>query len=246
MTDYSHNFSNAQTRAMVANMKLSGSTRAVVIIISGIMALVATLIFVVLRTTALSMAAYIFALFGIGAFAWGSLYMLDNSKRPWFVVFPKMIWIYLSLQVTVSAIFLIPENLFGTTLPLILFLVAQAILATVFAVYLLILKAGTDTIQQRDAEVKQKVSTLRLMQTDIESLCHKFPGHEADLKKVAEALRYSDPMTNQSLAHYDDQIQRIIFSISTPTGNEAAKVPDQCAEILRLIADRNSRVKLMK
>ena len=101
-------------------------------------------------------------------------------------------------------------------------------------------------IETKGAEVKQNVAVLRLMQADVESLYRKLPEYQAELKKVAEALRYSDPMIHSSLTYYDEQIQRIIFAMSSTTGNESAKIPQQCEELLNLIADRNSRAKMMK
>ena len=142
-----------------------------VLLISAILAMVATTVFILLLdATILALVAYVFALLGIAAFCVGKLFLLDNSRGyPWTAAFPLLIWRYLTLQVIVSAIFLIPQNVFGVTCPLGLFIAAQVILAAVFAIYLISLKAGKDYISQRGAEVKQKVSVLRLMQSDVES-----------------------------------------------------------------------------
>jgi len=120
------------------------------------------------------------------------------------------------------------------------------LLAAVFGVYLVLIKGGFDVIQERDAEIKQNVAVLRLMHADVESLARRFPENAENLQKIADVLRYSDPMLHNSLVHYDEQIQRIIFAIGNATGNEGAKIPEQCAEILRLVADRNARAKIMK
>ena len=72
----------------------------------------------------------------------------------------------------------------------------------------------------------------------------QLPEHERDLRKVADALRYSDPMSHPSLAVYEEQIQRGILALSSPEGTMS--IPEQCEALLRQIADRNSRVKILK
>ena len=61
---------------------------------------------------------------------------------------------------------------------------------------------------------------------------------------MADALRYSDPMSHSSLAVYEEQIKREIMAMDDP--EESARIPERCADLLRRIADRNTRVKMMK
>jgi hypothetical protein len=103
------------------------------------------------------------------------------------------------------------------------------------------MNTGKDIIEETGDKVKANVSTLRFMQSDVDSVARKFPSHEVELKKVSEALRYSDPMSHDSLAIYDEQIQRGIMAM-----NDEDNIPSQCEELLRQIADRNARVKILK
>jgi hypothetical protein len=48
-------------------------------------------------------------------------------------------------------------------------------------------------------------------------------------------------MSHASLAVYEEQIQREILSMGS-----GADIEQKCTELLRLIADRNSRVKMLK
>jgi FtsZ-binding cell division protein ZapB len=124
------------------------------------------------------------------------------------------------------------------------FLVIHIILAAVFAVPLVMMRPAEDIIEKRDIEVNQKVATQRFLQADIESLMRKHPNYEKYLKAVAEALRYSDPMSHESLALYDEQIKRGIVAMDN--NDEVEKIPERCNDLLRQIADRNARVKMMK
>ena len=223
------------------------NSKSAVLLIGAILAAVASALFFFLNTTVLALVAYFVTLFGIVVFCGGKLFLLNNTKGfPWVAAFPMVIWRYLTLQITVSAVFLVPENLFDRSLPVLLYIAVQGALAALFAIYLVSMKAGKDIIDQRGAEVKQKISALRMMQLDVETLMREHPEHEADLKKVAEAIRYSDPMSHPSLAIYEEEIGRTIFSMQGLEGNDPANIPKICEKLLKQIADRNSRVRLMK
>ena len=216
--------------------------KSTIILISAIMAAVASALFLIVPVTPLFILAYVFLLLGIVLFGFGSLFMASKPKSyPWFAAFPLTILRYLIIQIVLSAAVLLVENLAGWTMPTQWFLFMHIILLAVFAVMLLAMRSGREIIESRDAEVKGKVAVLRFMQADVESLIRKMPEHEKDLKQVADALRYSDPMSHPSLTVYDEQMQRGILAIG---GGE--NIAEKCAELLRLIADRNSRVKLMK
>ena len=213
-----------------------------IILISAIMAAAVSALFLVVNITSLFIVAYIFALLGIAVLCLGSLYMVTSSESyPWFAAFPMTLWRYLLAQVVLSAVALIPDHIVGQSLSMNWFLLLHIALLAFFAILLVAMKGGKDIIETRGTEVKEKVTALRFMYVDVNSLMQRMPEHEADLKQVSEALRYSDPMSHPSLAVYDEQIQREILAL----GN-GENIPAQCRELLRLIVDRNSRVKIMK
>jgi hypothetical protein len=212
------------------------------IIIAVVMALALTSLFLVVTVTALFVTAYVIALFGIAMFGAGIVFLFANVKRyPWIAAMPRAIRRYLVAQLILSAVFVILEQFKIFVLPMPWFLFLHILVLAFFAIILLKLKSGKDIIDQRGDEVKEKVAALRFMVVDVEALTRRFPAHEKDLKSVAEALRYSDPMSHASLAVYEEQIQRGIMTI-----DESSDIPAQCAELLRLIADRNGRVKALK
>ena len=213
-----------------------------IILIAVIMAAVATSLFLVVKLTALFIVAYIVALIGIALLCIGNLYLLSSKKNyPWFASFPMTIWRYLISQLLLSAVFVLRENLFEGSFPLTVFIVLHFILHAFFAVLLILQKGGKDIIEARDAAVKEKVAALGMMRVDAESLIGKFPEYEKELRQVVDALRYSDPMSHPSLSAYEEQIRRGIMNM-----NDGNNIPQQCAQLLLQIADRNSRVKMLK
>jgi hypothetical protein len=114
------------------------------------------------------------------------------------------------------------------------------VLLAVFLITFILLRGGRDYINKRNAEVKQKVSVLRLMQSDIKSAINRFPEHTKSLNQVLEALRYSDPISNSSTAVYDDEIMKGIDALSEKEGNGKPSIPEKCASLLVHIADVNA------
>ena len=213
-----------------------------IVVIGLILAIVASALFLVVKITTLFICAYIIALFGIALLCMGTVYLFKNpGTYPWFAAFPMVIKIYLTLQLTLSAIFIISENIYNRSFSVNWFILLHIALLAFFAILLVVLKVGKDVIVKREAVVKEKVTALRFMQLDVESLMRKFPAYEKDLRQVRDELRYSDPMSHPSLAYYEEQIQREIAAL-----NDGKDIAGRASELLRLIADRNSRVKVMK
>jgi hypothetical protein len=218
-----------------------------VIIIALIMAAVATSLFLVVKVTMIFIIAYIFMLIGIAAFCAGNLYLISSSRSyPWFAAFPLRIWQYIVVQFLLSAGFVIWASQPDSSAPVEWFFVLHIVVAAFFTISLILLKSGKEIIERRDDEVKDKVTTLGFMYEEVKSLARRLPAHEKALNKVADALRYSDPMSPPSLAAYEQQIQKNILALSDLEGNETAKIPEKCETLLIQIADRNSRVKMLK
>ena len=223
--------------------------KAGVVLITVIMAIALTTISLFLfNITATLVIAYLFSILALTMFCFTNLFMLQNDKIfPLFAAFPKLIWIYFTSQLSVSTVFLIRENfLLVGAFPIGLFVVIHICMLAFFGILLILLKGGTTTIAQKDAEIKQKVATLQLMRLDVESVLNNHPEHAKPLKQVVEALKYSDPMSHPSIGVYEEQIQKNILAMSGLEGNDPANIPQICETLLKQIADRNSRVKLMK
>jgi hypothetical protein len=224
------------------------NNRGAILVIAMLMAVTATSAFFFVPVTVTFLIGYIFTLIAIGMFCAGNIYLISGRKSyPWFVVFPATIWRYLITQLTLSAVFILRENIaLGGAFPVGLFFAAHIVIFVFFTIFLLLMYSGKEIIERKAAEVKQKVSVLRMMQADAEALKREYPQHEAPLKRVAEALRYSDPMSSPALAPYEEQIQRSIMEMQGMDGNDPANIPALCEKVIRQIEDRNARVKLMK
>ena len=216
-----------------------------ILLIAVIFAGVATALFLVIGITPLSISAYIVALIGIAALYCGTTYAHSNTESyPWIAAIPARLWQYLATASIISVSLILAESLLDWSLQLQWFYLIHIILAVIFFVPLILMQSGKEIIEQRGEKVHQKVATLRFMQMDAESLISKYPEHENDLRQVADALRYSDPMSHPSIEVFEEQIQGGIHEMNDIDTPE--RIPERCSALLRQIADRNLRVKMMK
>lgn len=110
-------------------------------------------------------------------------------------------------------------------------------------------KAATaaDIVQDTDTKIKSDTLFIKSLTADAESLISKAKTEEASkaCKKVYEAIRYSDPMSNPALAGLESQIAIKFseFSKAVENGDDAGKSADG---LIILIEDRNRKCKMLK
>jgi hypothetical protein len=213
------------------------------IIVSIIMALVATALFLVIPVTTTFIVAYIFTMLAIFILGAGKMFLFSNFKSyPWVAAFPMKIWTYLVVQLLLSAIFLAIENFANFTISVNWFLLLHIILLGIVSIWIIYMVAGKETIEDQDIKVRQQVTVIRLMQADVDAVLRRNPAHKDPLHRVAEALKYSDPMTHPAVGAIEENIHRGIASMS----ENSEKIPEICNDLLLQIADRNSRIKMLK
>ena len=221
-------------------------TRNVAFLISAILAFVASIAFALLPFGLIVTVAYIFALCAIIAFFMSNIYMLNNQNYPWVVALPRTTFQYLGANVLLSVIFIIWQHLSTSGAPIIAFIFLHIIFLCIFSVFILLLKSSKEIIESKDIEIKYNVETLRLLQADVEALVSKFPQHKKELIQVAEAIRFSDPISNPAVMSQEDEIRRIVHELSALGGNDAPNIPEKCTMLMAIIADRNKRIKMLK
>ena len=107
---------------------------------------------------------------------------------------------------------------------------------------------GRGTVEGVDAKVKSKVFYIKSLQGDVEALAARAgePALAKDLRALAEAIRFSDPMSSPQLAAAESQIEAKAAALGAVVGSDAAAARALCAELLALVAERNRKCKLLK
>lgn len=109
--------------------------------------------------------------------------------------------------------------------------------------------AAIDEIERVDTKVKTQTFFIKSLTVDVDTLMAsaKSEAVKAECRKVYEAIRYSDPMSNDALASVESQITVKFSELSDAVKDDnTAKAAEIANEVIILIGDRNKKCKLLK
>ena len=94
-----------------------------------------------------------------------------------------------------------------------------------------------------EEKIKIKRAFIQFLQTDIEMLAESETDTEtkAELKKLAEKVRFSDPMSHEMLGELESRISAKVEEMKTATDKKGL-----IAEINILLTERNKKCKILK
>lgn len=110
-------------------------------------------------------------------------------------------------------------------------------------------KAAVDIVHDIEQKVKVQTFFIKVLTVDADSLMARAKSDEmkAETKKVYEAIRYSDPMSNDALASIENQIQNEFNAFADAVKNNDIDLAKSSSnELVILINDRNKKCKLLK
>ncbi len=120
----------------------------------------------------------------------------------------------------------------------------------IFAVIALMgAQAASSVVTDIDEEIKNKTFFIKSLTVDAESLMGKETSAaiKDEIKKVYEAVRYSDPMSNDALNGIESQITlRMSELVESVEKGDINLVSKNAKEIIVLVNDRNRKGKLLK
>ena len=106
-----------------------------------------------------------------------------------------------------------------------------------------------DVVSEIDEKIKEQTQFIKLLTADAEYLTESSKTAElkAEAKKVYEAIRYSDPMSNDALADVEGQIQSEFTFFSQAIRSEDLELAKSVSkDLLGLIYSRNKKCKVLK
>lgn len=127
-------------------------------------------------------------------------------------------------------------------------IVVCAVILVFTAIAVIKAKAASDVVERIDNKVKAQTLFVKSLTVDAESLLARATTPEAKdaCKKVYEAVRYSDPMSNDALAGIESQITLKFNEFSNAVTSGADNVEVLANELVILVGDRNKKCKLVK
>ena len=127
--------------------------------------------------------------------------------------------------------------------------IVGAVVLAFTAVAVIKASAAADIVESVDKKVAEKTAFLRMATADAEVILASAKSAEvkAECKKVYEALRYSDPMSNEALSVTEAKITVKLDELkSAVTADDAEKTKTAAEELMLLIKERNAKCKALK
>ena len=145
---------------------------------------------------------------------------------------------YLIIQLVAFAVFMI-----FSTLPVWLTIVVCAIILVLSALCTITGQAGICEINRVEEKIQAKRAFIQLLQVDIEMIAESENDTETktSLKKLAEKVRFSDPMSHEMLGELESKIAAKVEEMKT-----AVNKKDLIAELEVLLIERNKKCKVLK
>lgn len=109
--------------------------------------------------------------------------------------------------------------------------------------------AASSIVDQVDEKIKTKISFIRSMTVEAESIMARAKSDEvkAECKNVYEALRYSDPMSSPELAGIEAKITMKVDEFLSAVGaDDKAKAKEIADEVVILVGEKNKKCKGLK
>jgi len=153
--------------------------------------------------------------------------------------------IYLVVQLVASVVCMI----FHKTMIWFFPFVVQLLILLVFLLFLGLCLVSKTIVTETHEHVQRKTTFIGLLRADAELLCRKCDDAEA--KKVftafAEAVRFSDPMSNDSLAHLEKELSKLVTEANRLLdAGDVANAVHCCQDAALLLEERNQKTKILK
>jgi hypothetical protein len=134
-------------------------------------------------------------------------------------------------------------------LPAWIAIVVCALILALNAISIVKASKAAELVEEVDQKVKVKTFFIKSLTVDADTLMARATTEEikAECKKVYEAVRYSDPMSNDALATVESEITVKFAKLTEAVASaDAEQVKELANEVVILIGDRNKKCKLLK
>ena len=121
--------------------------------------------------------------------------------------------------------------------------IACAILLTVFAISVIAGQVAVHEIERVEEKRKNKRAFIQCMQIDVEMLVEEEKDTDIKemLERLAENVRFSDPMSHEMLGELETRISSKVAEIKTAVDKKML-----IEEIFTLLKERNKKCKILK
>jgi hypothetical protein len=156
-----------------------------------------------------------------------------------------VVWRYLVAQMIVG----LAQMALSPVVPFKYGLAVNVVLLGACLLGLVVMEAAKEYVEHLDEKIEAKTYFIKTLREYTENLTSraKDEGLKKTIKTLAEAVRYSDPMSNSQLSTIEDKIEAKVKELAEKVKKadvEAAQA--LCEEMQLLFADRNRKCKMLK
>ena len=153
--------------------------------------------------------------------------------------------IYLAVQLIAGLVFMA----LGLIVPVWLSLALYVVLLGVAAAGFVAADAVRDEVVRQEVKLEKDVSRMREFQAKGRALVtlNQIPEAARPLEKLAEDLRFSDPVSSEALTEIEDQLAECLAQLQgAVSAQKTEQILSVCREAERILAERNQLCKLSK
>ena len=153
--------------------------------------------------------------------------------------------IYLAVQLIAGLVFMALGLIVPVWLPLALYMVLLGVAAVGFVAA----DAARDEVVRQEVKLEKDVSRMREFQAKGRALValNKVSEAARPLEKLAEDLRFSDPVSSEALTEIEDQLAECLAQLQEAvSAQKTEQILSVCQEAERILAERNQLCKLNK
>ncbi len=135
------------------------------------------------------------------------------------------------------------------SVPVVAIIVIEYLILAFTGISVLKANAAAEIVNEVGEKVKEKTQFIKLTTVDAQNLMNsaKSESVKSACKKVYEALRFSDPMSNETLAHEEAEIADKMAELSSAVASDNADSAESISnEITVLVKARNNKCKMLK
>ena len=157
----------------------------------------------------------------------------------------SVVWRYFLIQLVIGLL----EMILQQYIPYKYGIAVNTVLLGACLIGLIGVNITKEEIEHIDAKIKEKVFYIKSLQVDAEGFADKATDESAkkSLKELAEAIRYSDPMSSPQLSVIENKIETKVSILAEIVGKaDGDAIKAVCNELQQLLAERNRKCKLLK
>lgn len=152
---------------------------------------------------------------------------------------------YFFAELFASFVFMLFKSYAGTKLTVSI----QVIMLLIYIIFAALALMTRDAVKSVEKDIRTKVAGIKNLSVDVKILEDQCLDTELknELHKIAETIRFSDPMANESTAELDGvikaKISELKFQCNSNNKNDALQT---CNQLKSYISERNQRLILSK